>query len=150
MATEYRKATEENRIRKLIDEWANAIHAKDAEGVLSRLAEGFLLFSLAPPLQYTGSREEGKKHLEEWFSSFQGALGYEIRDLSITAGDQTAFSHSLNRMAGTNSAGAKVDLWFRQTLGFQQIDGEWKIIHQHDSVPFYMDGSGRAALDLKP
>ena len=28
-------------------------------------------------------------------------IDYEIRDLSITAGDDVAFSHSLNRMRGT-------------------------------------------------
>jgi SnoaL-like domain len=38
----------------------------------------------------------------------------------------------------------------RQTLSFRKIDGEWKIAHEHASVPFYMDGSFRAAIDLKP
>jgi ketosteroid isomerase-like protein len=28
--------------------------------------------------------------------------------------------------------------------------GAWKIAHEHTSVPFYMDGSFRAAIDLKP
>jgi hypothetical protein len=28
--------------------------------------------------------------------------------------------------------------------------GQWKITHVHNSVPFAMDGSGRALLDLKP
>ncbi|WP_446719495.1 hypothetical protein [Inquilinus sp. OTU3971] len=26
----------------------------------------------------------------------------------------------------------------------------WVIVHEHESVPFYMDGSLRAAVDLKP
>jgi PhnB protein len=38
----------------------------------------------------------------------------------------------------------------RETLGLRKIDGIWKIAHQHHSVPFYMDGSNRAAVDLKP
>ena len=59
-----------------------------------------------------------------------------------------AFSHSLNRMHGTKTDGAKADLWFRQTFGFQRIKGEWKIAHEHESVPFYMDGSFKAAIDL--
>jgi SnoaL-like domain len=40
--------------------------------------------------------------------------------------------------------------WFRQTLCFRKINGAWTIVHEHESVPFYMDGSFRAAIDLKP
>ena len=42
------------------------------------------------------------------------------------------------------------DVWFRSTLGFRKIGGEWKIAHEHELVPFLMDGSDKAALDLKP
>jgi hypothetical protein len=38
----------------------------------------------------------------------------------------------------------------RATIGLQVIDGEWLIVHAHESVPFYMDGSFRAAIDLTP
>jgi len=32
----------------------------------------------------------------------------------------------------------------------RKIDDAWKITHEHNSAPFYMDGSGRPALDLLP
>ena len=35
------------------------------------------------------------------------------------------------------------DLWFRATLGFRKIDGEWTITHEHSSVPFYMDAASK-------
>jgi PhnB protein len=38
----------------------------------------------------------------------------------------------------------------RATVGLRKIDGKWSIVHEHLSVPFYMDGSYRAAVDLKP
>ena len=38
----------------------------------------------------------------------------------------------------------------RQTTCLKKIDGAWKITHDHTSVPFYMDGSYKAAVDLKP
>jgi PhnB protein len=41
-------------------------------------------------------------------------------------------------------------VWFRLTLGLRKLGGEWKIAHHHESVPFYMDGSYRAAVDLVP
>jgi ketosteroid isomerase-like protein len=41
-------------------------------------------------------------------------------------------------------------MWFRVTLGLRRIDGKWLVTHEHSSVPFYMDGSLRAAVDLNP
>ena len=38
----------------------------------------------------------------------------------------------------------------RLTLCFRKIAGSWMVAHEHSSVPFYMDGSFRAAIDLKP
>lgn len=73
-----------------------------------------------------------------------------MRDVAIGVGDDVAFAHSLNRMSGTTSDGKGSSMWFRETLCFRKIDGAWRIVHQHDSVPIAMDGSGRAALDLKP
>jgi PhnB protein len=41
-------------------------------------------------------------------------------------------------------------VWIRLTLGFRKIGGAWKVTHEHTSVPFYMDGSFKAAVDLTP
>ena len=46
--------------------------------------------------------------------------------------------------------GTTPDLWFRATLALRRTDGIWKVVHEHNSTPFYMDGSDRAALDLQP
>jgi PhnB protein len=54
-------------------------------------------------------------------------------------------------MSGTKTDGEKVDMWLRATLCFRKIGGhQWKIVHEHESVPFYMDGSYKAAVDLTP
>jgi len=129
------KTVDETKIRNLIDERADALRNKDARGVISHVAEDFVQFSLAPPLIATDANVKG---FEAWFATWQGQLGC------------IAFSHSLNRMTGTKTDGQKVDLWFRQTLCFRTINGTWAIVHEHESVPFYMDGSFRAAIDLKP
>ena len=56
--------------------------------LVSQYTTDSVKFILAPPLQYTRDNPFDKKGLEDWFSSFQGAIGYEIRDLNITAGDE--------------------------------------------------------------
>lgn len=35
------------------DEWANALRARDADGVVSYYAPDNVMFTLAPPLRYT-------------------------------------------------------------------------------------------------
>ena len=74
----------------------------------------------------------------------------EVRDLDVTVGGDVAFCTSLNRMAAAAKQGEPMDIWVRTTLGLCKRDGRWRIVHEHVSVPFYMDGADRAALDLKP
>jgi ketosteroid isomerase-like protein len=102
------------------------------------------------PLRSTTGPEALKKSLEAWFPTFRGAVGYEIRDLRVTTGDDLAFCSSLKRISGARTDGEETNVWVRATVGLRVIDGKWLIVHAHESVPFYMDGSYRAAVDLKP
>jgi PhnB protein len=134
-------------IRNVIEDWAAGLRAKDASRVKRHGTGAMVQFSLAPPLV---ADESGPYGLEKWFSTWKGGLGYEIRDLEIVAGDGVAFSHSLHHLSGTKVDGEKPDIWFRHTFGFRKVGGDWKIVHSHESVPFLMDGSDKAAVDLKP
>jgi ketosteroid isomerase-like protein len=134
-------------IRKVIEDQVAALRAKDAARVVAGYPPGFIQFSLAPPLISTASDAAG---LDASFGTWEGPLGYEIRDLAVTTGDEVAFCHALIRLSGTKTDGSKPAVWFRLTLGLKKIDGAWKIAHEHESVPFYMDGSLRAAVDLEP
>ena len=149
MPTEDSKASNDAQIKELIDGWVKAVRAKDLDRVMSNYAPDILLFDLAPPLLCRGS-DAYRSNWEEWFASWQGPIGYEIRDLSITAGDDVAFSHSLNRISGTRTNAEKTDVWVRATACFRKMNNKWLIAHEHVSVPFYMDGSDKAALDLNP
>jgi PhnB protein len=142
--------SDEARIGSTIDDWARAIREKDADRLMLRCTPDFVQFSLAPPLQYVAETARDQKNLKEWFATWEGPISYEIHDLRIRAGENVAFSYSLNRMSGTRADGETSNLWFRVTLCFEKTDDEWKIAHEHDSVPFYMDGSARAAIDLEP
>jgi ketosteroid isomerase-like protein len=70
--------------------------------------------------------------------------------LSIITGDDVAFSTSLNHISGTRTSGEENEVWVRATVCFRKIGGKWMVTHEHFSVPFYMDGSYKAAVDLKP
>ena len=134
-------------IRQAIEAWADAIRAKNAAVLVTHFAPESVRFYLAPPLK---ADLPLKENAEKWFATFRGPIGYEIRDLKISASGEVAFAHSLNRVSGTKLDGTPVNLWFRETLGLRKIDGHWRIAHEHESVPFLMDGSNQAALDLQP
>ena len=139
----------ETEIRRIIDDWVRAVHAKDVNGVMSHYASDILSFDLAPPLRYEGA-EALRKSLAAWFLTFRGPVGYEIRDLRLTAGDEVAFCHSLNRINGARTTGEDTDVWVRATVGLRRTGGRWMITHEHVSVPFEMEPPFKASLDLKP
>jgi ketosteroid isomerase-like protein len=148
MPTENSKASNEAEIRELIENRIKAVRAKDIDAVMLNYAPGVLSFDVVNPLIYAGS-DAVRKRLVEWFSSFQGPIGHEIRDLSINAGDAVAFSHGLNRVNATKIDGEKLDMWWRATVCYRKIDGKWMITHEHASVPFDVK-TGKASLDLEP
>jgi uncharacterized protein (TIGR02246 family) len=142
---------DEAQIRQLMAEWEAAMQARDAERLVSRYALEIVKFDLSPPLRRTDPEAGDVNRLRGWFSGFDGPIDYEIRDLTVTAGEDVAFCHSLNRLSATpHGAPRRFDLWFRATICLRKVDGAWRISHEHTSTPFYMDGSFKAAVDLKP
>jgi uncharacterized protein (TIGR02246 family) len=148
MAAEEIMTNSEAEIRELVDGFVRAISAKDIDGVMSVYAPELVAFDVGPPLQYKGT-EAFRKVWQGLFELFQDAIRYEIRELSITAGDDVAFSHSFNRLNGTTKNGRTSDLWVRWTACFLKTNGGWRIAHVQVSVPVDLP-SGKAVLDLRP
>lgn len=146
MTAETSVTADETQIRELIDRRVRAISEKDVEAVLSQYAPGAVIFNLAPPLQTRGADGEA---IRQWFSGYQGAISYEVRDLNVAAGDDVAFCHYLYRSSGTATDGRAIDMWVRATLCLRKVEGRWVITHEHDSEPFDMQ-TLKALLDLKP
>ena len=148
MTTRSNASTDEAQIRQRIESWTKALRTKDLDELMSHYAQDILVFELAPPLQYRGAAAY-RENWADWFPSFRGPVGYEIRDLNITTGGVVAFCRSLNRLTGTRTSGEQTDVWVRATVGFCKIGGKWMVTHEHFSVPINM-GTFAGALDLKP
>jgi len=144
------ETTTREQIRTLLSDRAAAITARDAGRAVAHYAPEVISFILAPPLRYAGDAVAAAAGMEDWFQTWDGPIGYDIGEPVIEAGDDVAFSHGLTHMTGTKTDGELVDLWFRSTVGLRRAAAGWQITHEHDSTPFYMDGSGRAATDLTP
>ncbi|MCE7053876.1 nuclear transport factor 2 family protein [Algoriphagus sp. AGSA1] len=142
--------TEEIKIRQLKENLNRAIREKDAEKANMPFAENCVLFLLAPPLKIRfGTGDEGLNNLEDWFSTFENRIGLESKELEITCNNDMAFINSLEHLTGKRTDGSETNVWFRETLCLRKINDEWKITHQHQSFPMYMDGTDKAATDLE-
>jgi ketosteroid isomerase-like protein len=137
-------------IRELVLERAAAVAAKDAKAMVAHNAPALVEYNLAPPLrQPSAGRDVGP--VERWLATFEGPMSMEVRDLEVTADGAVAFCTSVNCLTATPVGAAEsFSLWFRVTLGLRKIDGRWLIVHEHESVPFEMDGSLRASVTLQP
>jgi uncharacterized protein (TIGR02246 family) len=138
----------EAEIRQRIAKLAGAIHAMDLEGLMPIYAPDIVSFDVEPPLRHVGVAAK-RRNWEGAFTVYQPPLDYEIRDLTITAGDDVAFAYGLGRLSGTLKNGNRGGAWVRLTLCFRKIDGNWLIVHDQASVPLDF-ASGRAVTDLEP
>jgi ketosteroid isomerase-like protein len=135
-------------IRQLFDGWAKAFEAKDVDGVMTMYAPNVTAFDIVPPLQFRGANAY-RKDYSEFFAQFAGPIRVETPNMQIEVSGDTAFVFGLERVAGKMTGGAPVDMWLRYTEGLKRIDGQWRVVHEHISVPADMT-TGKAAMDLKP
>lgn len=141
-------STDEAQIRALVEGRVPALTTKDAAALTSHDAGDIIIFDAVGPLCQRGADAHAQR-VAEWLSSYRGGIDYQIRDLSITAGEDIAFCHYLFRVGGTMTDGTQVGMWVRSTICLCKAGGTWTVTHEHTSVPF--DGAtGTAALDLQP
>jgi ketosteroid isomerase-like protein len=139
---------EEAEILAVIEKLHRAHHDKDAAAIAATFAQDAAIFNLAPPLIHHGIDVKGK---QAWLDSWDTPIDLESRDFNLTVSGDFAFGHGLLRMTGTKKgAEGTVSFWMRETLCLERQASGWRIVHEHTSVPFYMDGSLRPAFDLQP
>jgi ketosteroid isomerase-like protein len=135
-------------IKQVFVDWAKAFEAKDVDGVMAMYAPNVTAFDIVPPLQFRGA-DAYRKDYASFFGQFSGPIQLEVPDMKIEVSGDTAFAYGLERIAGKTTSGAPVDMWLRYTEGLKNIDGKWRVVHEHISVPADM-ATGKAAMDLKP
>ena len=92
-----------------------------------------VVFDVVPPASFTGS-ERYREHWQRWFDSMKGPIGFEMNDIQVVADGDVAFAHSVNRVVVDGQ-----DNLVRATVGFRRIGGDWRVVHEHASVPLMMD-----------
>jgi ketosteroid isomerase-like protein len=147
-ATMFSTAQDHADVLALIAGMAKARFEKNANELAAPYAEDAAIFNLEPPLMHRGI---DRNETQAWFETWAGPITIEPRDFAVTIAGDTAFAYGYMRMQGRKKgAGHDVNFWMRETLCLARDGSAWTIVHEHTSVPFYMDGSNRPAFDLEP
>ncbi|MET8911747.1 nuclear transport factor 2 family protein [Micromonospora sp. NPDC004551] len=143
-----RHDADDTTIRQQIDNIVEGIANKDLKGLRRLYTTDVVSFDVEPPLQHVGVEAK----LRNWTAVFTvfDRVSYEVRDLTLTVGDDVAFGHAFGRLSGTLKDGTATNgMWVRATFCFRKIDGTWLIAHDQVSVPLDIR-SGRGVTDLQP
>jgi uncharacterized protein (TIGR02246 family) len=116
--------TDEDAIRRLIEDWAAAVRGVDMDGILANHADDMVMFDVPEPLQSIGI----DAYKETWDLFFQYSNGgpdsFNVREMQVAAGDRVAFVTAILTIHGGP---------LRLTVGLRKDNGRWLIAHEHHS-----------------
>lgn len=145
---QHNDSRETARIRGVLDAWREAARTRDVARVMACYADDFVAFDALGALRFRG-KAEYRAHWEQCMSYCQGEMVFDIDELAVEQQGGLAFAHFLNRCGMIDEAGKEQSSWMRATVCLRFLDGEWRIVHEHYSVPFEPE-SGKALFDLHP
>lgn len=122
-------------IRDLLDAWTRATREGRHDDILARHLPSLVIFDVLPPLRHD-SAQAYRASWDDWQPDTQGAMRFDLEDLSVTAGTDVAWAHGLLRCGGTLQDGRSFHDTVRATFCLRKVDGRWMVAHQHVSKPF--------------
>ena len=146
--TESALTRDETQIRQLVADQLDAIRAKDLDRLMRLYAEDAVVFDLKPPFQTDGA-VAWRRTWEACLPYFPSGFQLQTRSLRVAVGGEVALAHYLWRITGLEEGHPAMQTWYRSTTGYRRIQGKWRIVHDHCSVPFDPMTS-QAAFTLDP
>ncbi|MEU1280610.1 SgcJ/EcaC family oxidoreductase [Streptomyces sp. NPDC005805] len=126
-------ADDEAEIRRLVEQWADAIRSADLPGVLADHTEDIVMFDVPPPHQGARGLDAYRATWPPFFDWLATGARFDIESLDITAGDDVAFAYALLRCGTPEELAARPETRLRLTLGLRREAGRWRIAHEHHS-----------------
>jgi ketosteroid isomerase-like protein len=130
------RETADAEIRALIESWADAVRRHDLPAILRHHDDDIVMFDVPPPLQSRGLMEYTKTW-DLFFAYHQPGQAFDVEELQMCVGDTVAFAAAIMRCGSdtVSGPGAPGGFQFRLTIGLRNVDGAWRIQHEHHSVP---------------
>lgn len=121
-------------IRTLIDRWAAAVRKEDFASIRADHDPNILMFDVPPPFLSRGL----DAYMTTWqlfFANQEKPITFSLEDVEITASSDVAFATAKGRCVNIDRTGKREPLEFRLTMGLKKLNGKWRIMHEHHSLP---------------
>ncbi len=125
--------SDEVTIRKLITDWAAAVHSGDLDSVLAEHDSDIVMFDVPPPYRGVRGMDEYRASWPPFFEFQRQGASFDIEELDVTAGGGVAFAWALLRCGKPEEFEANPDNRLRLTIGLRKRDGRWVVTHEHHS-----------------
>ena len=128
--------SDETRIKIILEDWASAVRRHDLAAILAHHDPDMVMFDLPAPLQCRGI----EAYEQTWallFHYHMPGTAFDFRELALTVGSDVAFAVAI-MWCGPHSSSNPADkdgFLFRLTIGLRKVNGDWRITHEHHSVP---------------
>lgn len=126
---------DEREILALIDRWSRAVEAKDSQGIVEAYTDTTVLYDAIPPFKTVGGKAIAKLW-DDCFPYFPETFRSEHKDLEVSVDGDVAFVHGFHHFAPVPEDHPSGMTWMRVTACYRRIDGQWRVVHEHVSVPF--------------
>ncbi|TVR99639.1 MAG: DUF4440 domain-containing protein [Wenzhouxiangellaceae bacterium] len=123
---------EEKAIRATLDRAADALRDKDLDALSLCYFSDVEIFDIGS--HSTGFRQL-RKLLKSCFPYFPEPIEIQRRNLRIICSDGVAVVTSLTRMDRMKTDHPSGRAWTRTTTCLKKVNNEWKIFHEHASMP---------------
>jgi uncharacterized protein (TIGR02246 family) len=127
-------SNDESEIRELIERWAKAVREENRAAIQADHDPGILMFDVPPPFLSRGL-DQYMATWEPFFASSEKPASFSFRDVEVTCGQDVAFATAIGRCTYIAAHGKREPLDFRLTMGLRKIDGKWRVMHEHHSLP---------------
>ncbi len=123
-------------VHALIERWAEAVRNHDYATILADHDPEIVMFDVPPPIRSRGI-DEYRRTWDLFFQGHQPSNAFDVLDAyDVVAGYDVAFAVAMMRCEGAHDKGKpSYSLDFRLTVGLRKIDGRWRVVHEHHSIP---------------
>jgi len=125
-----------NPARRALKDYAAAVLAKDIDAFASLYDPNIFVFDAWNVWSYEGA-EVWHANAKEWFTSLgDERVVVEFKDERTSMSATLAYASATVRYTALSAAGEVLrSIQDRLTIVLELRNGEWKIVHQHTSIP---------------
>lgn len=135
-------------VETLLETWRDAVNRADVDGIAACYGDDVVAFDAIVALEFSG-KAAYRDHWQTCLGFMPEPPQFTVRRRQLFVDRDSAHVSALVHCACKDASGEIQGGWTRMSQHLRRVDGQWKIVHEHFSVPFDMP-SGKALFELVP